>query len=1135
MHKLRAFVLFFLIVLVGSAAAQNFRVPILVDDGNYSITLTIGVDPNGSDGYDPGLDIYAPPPPPPGAFDARLSWAGEDYFTDIRDNSIVQKTFVAKYAAASGFGPITLYWDSAALAALGTFEIVDNITGTLFGPVDMTTVDSLVVASSNPFIQTGLRILMTPSAQVNHPPMVVSPIPDQTQPMDFTTYTVASLDTVFSDQDGDTLSFSVATDGNTTAALNGSMLELSSTAGFTGTSMVYVSAADSEFTVSDTFQVTVLPPGNNPPFVANPIPDQQKGVDFPTYTAANLDTVFDDPDNDPLTYTAATDGNTTANVNGTLLELSSITGYSGNSQVIVTADDGNTMVSDTFMVVISAVTNDPPVVQNPIADQQKLVDFQTYVVAMLDMVFSDPNGDTLTYTASSDGNTQPSIIGDTLKLSSVAGYEGPSQVIVTADDGQYSVSDTFMVEVFPANWAPDFDLPINVTDGNYSVMLKIGVDPNGTDGYDPGLDLYAPPPPPPGAFDARLIGPDNDNYFFDIRNNSLEMKIFRMRYVPADTWGPIVLRWDTTGLSQKADLQIVDDITGSLFGPVDMNAVDSLEVTDTFILSGLRIRMMPHPLPPNDPPSVDNPIADQLKLVDFTTYIAANLNQVFSDPEGQALSFTASSDGGTTVNVLDDSLLEIASVSGFIGNSEVIVSATDGLNTTSDTFLVKVFPASAAPNFDVPIYVTDGNYDIWLKVGVDPNGTDGYDPGLDLYAPPPPPPGAFDARLIGPDNDNYFYDIRGNSLDLKVFRMRYVPADNWGPIVLHWDSGRLANLADMQIVDDVTGNLFGPVDMTMTDSLVVTDPLILAGLRILMTPYPDTTNDVPVAVNDTVMTDEDMPVNISVLMNDYDPEGDTLKVISVTQPASGSAVINPGDTTVTYSPDPDFFGMDQFRYVVTDGNSNDTAMVFVTVQSVNDPPTISNLPDSVVFREDSSAMLDIWNYVDDVESPDSALTYGFGASNDSLQRSFDPATGMLTLSATPGFHGEVFLYITATDPDNGIASDTLLVVVSPIVGIYDPYSGIPASFVVQQNYPNPFNPATTIRFGIPQPAEVRITIFNSLGQKVRTLLTQRKAAGYYSVQWDGRNDYGTTVGSGLYFFEVRADKYRTLKKMMLLK
>jgi len=112
-------------------------------------------------------------------------------------------------------------------------------------------------------------------------------------------------------------------------------------------------------------------------------------------------------------------------------------------------------------------------------------------------------------------------------------------------------------------------------------------------------------------------------------------------------------------------------------------------------------------------------------------------------------------------------------------------------------------------------------------------------------------------------------------------------------------------------------------------------------------------NDNPVANDDAATTDEDTSIVISVLANDNDLDGDSLAVSSVTPGANGSVVIN-DDGTVTYTPNADFFGGDNFTYSISDGNGGTaTATVHVTVTNVNDDPVAND--DSPTVGEDSGA------------------------------------------------------------------------------------------------------------------------------------------------------------------------------------
>jgi len=94
---------------------------------------------------------------------------------------------------------------------------------------------------------------------------------------------------------------------------------------------------------------------------------------------------------------------------------------------------------------------------------------------------------------------------------------------------------------------------------------------------------------------------------------------------------------------------------------------------------------------------------------------------------------------------------------------------------------------------------------------------------------------------------------------------------------------------------------------------------------------------------------------------------------------------------------------------------------------------------------------------------------------------------------------------------------------------------IPETFSLEQNYPNPFNPTTTIRFALPQANRVTLRIYNSVGQLVRTLLSENRDEGYYNVVWDTRNDNGQQVSAGVYLYRITAGNYINTKKMILMK
>ena len=103
------------------------------------------------------------------------------------------------------------------------------------------------------------------------------------------------------------------------------------------------------------------------------------------------------------------------------------------------------------------------------------------------------------------------------------------------------------------------------------------------------------------------------------------------------------------------------------------------------------------------------------------------------------------------------------------------------------------------------------------------------------------------------------------------------------------------------------------------------------------------------------------------------------------------------------------------------------------------------------------------------------------------------------------------------------------------VGVNENTPTYPLTYKLEQNFPNPFNPETRIYFDIPARNTVKIVIYNSLGQKVRTLVNAGFDPGHHIVNWDGRNDAGQLVPTGVYFYRMKAGKYIALKKMLLMK
>jgi len=184
-------------------------------------------------------------------------------------------------------------------------------------------------------------------------------------------------------------------------------------------------------------------------------------------------------------------------------------------------------------------------------------------------------------------------------------------------------------------------------------------------------------------------------------------------------------------------------------------------------------------------------------------------------------------------------------------------------------------------------------------------------------------------------------------------------------------------------------------------------------------------NDQPVAQNDSDGTDEDTPVEIDVLINDSDPDGDELDVQSVTQPDNGS--VSHDGSEITYTPDPNFHGVDSFTYTISDGNAGtSTAAVTVTVAEVNDAPIARN--DEADTDEDTPISIDVLRNDGDPDGdPLSVEAVSQPANGTVLNNGTD-----VTYTPDPAFFGvDTFTY-AACDGNGCTALATVTVTVFPV-------------------------------------------------------------------------------------------------------
>jgi hypothetical protein len=246
-----------------------------------------------------------------------------------------------------------------------------------------------------------------------------------------------------------------------------------------------------------------------------------------------------------------------------------------------------------------------------------------------------------------------------------------------------------------------------------------------------------------------------------------------------------------------------------------------------------------------------------------------------------------------------------------------------------------------------------------------------------------------------------------------------VAACNWNAV---------SNNAFITIDSGSSGSGTGTVNFTVaqnTTGAARSGTLTVAGQTVTINQ-----DAAPQANTDSATTDEDTPIDINVLANDSDPDGDTLSVASVTQGTNGATSINP-DKTVHYAPAQDYFGSDSFTYTINDGHGGTaTATVNVTINAVNDAPvfTINSLSQSVQY---SDAITPVTVSISDVDDPTADLTLSVTSTLPAALSATATGPGALTISGNITVAAGVYpITLQAVDPHNATTNATVTITVT---------------------------------------------------------------------------------------------------------
>jgi 6-phosphogluconolactonase (cycloisomerase 2 family) len=311
-------------------------------------------------------------------------------------------------------------------------------------------------------------------------------------------------------------------------------------------------------------------------------------------------------------------------------------------------------------------------------------------------------------------------------------------------------------------------------------------------------------------------------------------------------------------------------------------------------------------------------------------------------------------------------------------------------------------------------------------------------------------------------------------------------------------------------------------------------------------------NDAPViSTLSDVTIKEDEAGSTSLSATDIDGDAITYSAVSDTN----AVTVSVSSSTLTLTPIANWNGTSVITAIASDGTASDSTILKLTVTPVQDAPTafewVSSALDTINITQTN--LTDTYSIqwgastdIADGESIDYLLYSRIGVNPPELI--YDTTVTTLPISYQELLDDvfEVFpmlprvtvkFSVSATDGIDTVkvTGDDRVVYVNRYEYLSTGMEGIPTEFALHENYPNPFNPTTTLRFDLPEVSSITLTIYNMLGQKVRTFNMHSTPAGYHTITWDATNDYGEQVGAGVYLYQLQAKDFIKTRKMVLLK
>ncbi|TFH65147.1 MAG: T9SS type A sorting domain-containing protein [Candidatus Zixiibacteriota bacterium] len=234
---------------------------------------------------------------------------------------------------------------------------------------------------------------------------------------------------------------------------------------------------------------------------------------------------------------------------------------------------------------------------------------------------------------------------------------------------------------------------------------------------------------------------------------------------------------------------------------------------------------------------------------------------------------------------------------------------------------------------------------------------------------------------------------------------------------------------------------------------------------------------------------------------------------------------------------------------VTAAGASNSPQVLKVILNINNPVDIKLTPDSLSFYARKGGPNPPSKDVSITNAIPSGVEFDWGAIETSPWLSMSATTGKspstvsfsvdITDLSAGTYNTQVEIKQVSLTTGMGITDDidTIYVklLVDPPTGVEDDQGAVPKSYSLKQNYPNPFNPETVIEYNLAASGHITLTVFNVIGQKVVDVVNGYESAGNKQAVWNGRDESGREVQSGVYFYRLTTDNFSMTRKMMLLK